>query len=169
VNNWPRQSWQEAEPTRVATERTAMAESAPEMRWTDDGAGGWEGTAPAWPFERDQPAGLERLLKGRRLRLRVAYSEAFPAIEPALRPLDPEPPIQRRTDHAWHINGDGTLCLLRTADLWTGRETAADLVVKAAGWFIEYLLMEAGAIRMMTENGINSDTSLDATITGHLA
>jgi hypothetical protein len=60
--------------------------------------------------------------------------------------------------------GDGSLCLLQTADLWTGRETAADLVIKASGWFVEYLLMEAGAIERMTLSGLNADISLDETI-----
>ena len=144
-----------------------MAEVAPEMAWVDnDPAGGWEGFAPAWPFARAVPDGLEQLLGGRRLRLRVSYTQAFPSIEPRLQPLEPDPPIERRVLHSWHLNGDGTLCLLRTADLWTGRETAADLVVKASGWFIEYLLMERGLIEQMTENGINVDTSLDATIAG---
>lgn len=165
MKDWPRQSWLEAETARAAREREAMAEVAPEMAWIDDDpAGGWEGLAPAWPFARPAPAELGRLLEGRRVRLRVVYTQAFPSIEPRLVPLDPEPPIERRVLHSWHLNGDGTLCLLRTADLWTGRETAADLVVKASGWFIEYLLMERGLIERMTENGINEDTSVDGTI-----
>jgi hypothetical protein len=44
---------------------------------------------------------------------------------------------------------------------WTGIETAADLVVKAAGWFLEYLLMDAGLIEHMSENGIANDDLLD--------
>jgi hypothetical protein len=135
------------------------------MEWLDDeAAGGWDGPAPAWPFARAAPAGLDELLDGRRLRVRVLYLQAFPSVEPRLEPIDPEPPIVRRILHEWHLNGDGTLCLLRTADLWTGRETAADLVVKASGWFIEYLLMERGVIEEMTENGINDDDSLDRLI-----
>jgi hypothetical protein len=144
-----------------------MARVAPEMEWLDDddAAGGWEGVVPAWPFERAAPAGLDELLGERRLRVRVRYLQAFPSVEPRLEPVDPEPPIERRILDSWHLNGDGTLCLLRTADLWTGRETAADLVAKASGWFIEYLLMERGAIKHMTECGINDDDSLDKLIT----
>jgi hypothetical protein len=165
VNDWPRQSWMAGEPERLKVEREAMARVAPQMAWLEDEpAGGWEGLAPAWPFERPAPAGLDRLRDGRQLRLRVCPKQAFPSVEPKLWPLDPEPPIGRRTVHVWHVNGDGSLCLLRTADLWNGRETAADLVVKASGWFIEYLLMERGAIEEMTENGIYSDDSLDAVI-----
>lgn len=170
MNDWPRQSWIEAEPERAAFEREAMAQAAPEMTWIDDtSAGGWEGLAPLWPFDRPQPAGLDQLLEGRQLRVRVEYAQAFPAVEPTLRPLDPDPPLDRRVLHSWHLNGDGTLCLLRTADLWTGRETAADLVIKSSGWHIEYLLMERGAIEQMTENGINDDDSLDAIIEGLVA
>ena len=167
MNDWPRQSWTAAEPARLESEREAMAAVAPDMGWLEDKtAGGWDGLAPAWPFERPAPAGLDELLAGRRLRVRVRYLQAFPSVEPRLEPIDPEPPIERRVLHSWHLNGDGTLCLLRTADLWTGRETAADLVVKASGWFIEYLLMEQGAIERMTEAGINDDTSLDEIIEG---
>jgi hypothetical protein len=162
VNDWPRRSWMEAEPERLAKEREVMAELAPEMVWVDDApAGGWEGLVPAWPFERPEPEGLAELLDGRQLRLRVEYRQAFPSAEPRLVPLDPDPPIKRRVLESWHLMGDGSLCLLRTADLWTGRETAADLVVKASGWFIEYLLMEQEAIERMTVDGIYEDDSLD--------
>lgn len=44
-----------------------------------------------------------------------------------------------------------------------GLDTAADLVVMASGWFIEYLLFDVGAITTMTENGV-SDASLDGMI-----
>ena len=56
MNDWLRQSWIEAEPERLAQEREAMANLAPEMVWLDgEPAGGWEGLAPAWPFERPEP------------------------------------------------------------------------------------------------------------------
>ena len=167
TRDWPRQSWLEAEPARLAREQDTMAELAPEMVWLPDlPAGGWEGLAPAWPAPRSAPDGLERLLAGRQLNVGVYYTQAFPSVEPRLVPLDPEPPLERRILHSWHLNGDGTLCLLRTADLWTGRETAADLVVKASGWFIEYLLMEREAIDRMSENGIYDDDSRDEIING---
>jgi hypothetical protein len=162
VVEWPQESWLDAEPERVSREREEMARVAPEMSWLEgDPAGGWEGLAPSWPFERQPPRGLDELLNGRRLRLRVLYSQGYPMVEPKLFPLDPDPPRDRRIVHSWHLNGDGSLCLLLTADAWTGRETAADLVAKASGWFIEYLLRERGAISEMTESGIHSDDSLD--------
>lgn len=163
--DWARQSWLEAEPERVRREREQMERVAPEMQWDeDDPSGGWEGLAPAWPFDQAAPARLDVLLEGRQLRLRVTYSQGYPMVEPKVFPLDPDPPRDRRVVHTWHLNGDGSLCLLQSADSWTGSETAADLVAKASGWFIEYLLRERGAIEAMTESGIHSDDSLDSTI-----
>jgi hypothetical protein len=160
-----RQSWVEAEPERVAREREAMAILAPKMAWLDERAGGWEGFAPQWPITRPEPkSGLKKLLAGRQLRLRVGYSQGYPMVEPTLIPLEPDVPIERRVLHSWHVKGDGSLCLLQTAHEWTGRETAAELVVKASGWFIEYLLFEAGAIKGMTESGLHVDDSLDSVI-----
>ena len=49
--------------------------------------------------------------------------------------------------HTWHVNGDGSLCLMQAADDWQPEDTAADLVRKACGWFVEYLLVEAGRPR----------------------
>ncbi len=51
--------------------------------------------------------------------------------------------------------------MLQTATDWDSTGTAADLVVKAAGWFIEFLLMEDGRIEKMTPNGMAVDDSLD--------
>jgi hypothetical protein len=164
VADWPRESWLDAEPTRAEREREEMTRVAPEMVWLDVPAGGWVGCAPRWPFPRGEPAGLETLLEGQQLRLAVQYSEGFPMVEPKLYPLEPDPPRERRILHSWHLMGDGGLCLLQTADLWTGRDSAADLVVKASGWFIEYRLMERGLIERMTESGIYSDATLDPLI-----
>lgn len=137
-----------------------MAAVAPDLAW-DEPAGVWVGEAPEWPFLRPRPAALEEFLDGRRLRVRVEYSQAFPMVAPRVVPLDPEPDPMVRTQHDWHVNGDGSLCLLRRASDWDGAGTAAELVVKAAGWFLEYLLMEAGAIEAMTESGIVNDNSFD--------
>jgi hypothetical protein len=54
---------------------------------------------------------------------------------------------------------------VQTAQDWRpGDDTAADLVRKASGWFIEYLLMEDEKIEAMTIHGIFEDTSLDELI-----
>lgn len=136
-----------------------MAVVAPELEWVD--GGGWEGLAPVWPFERPRPSGLEAFLDGRRFQLHVEYLQGFPMVAPVIWPLDPEPDPRHRSLHTWHVNPDGSLCLMQSAGDWTGGETASDLVVKASGWFLEYLLMESGAIDEMTLRGVASDASLD--------
>lgn len=162
LDELPRRSWVEAEPSRVSAEQEAMAIIAPEMIWDDASpGGGWDGLAPVWPFDRAKPPSLDAFLAGRRLHLSVTYPEAFPAVEPWLRPLDPAPPLTARADHRWHVNGDGTLCLTRSAADWTGMEQAAELVRKAAGWFLEYLLMTAGIVERMTERGLVAGDSRD--------
>jgi hypothetical protein len=158
----PRRSWLEAEPRRAAMEHEAMAVVAPELAWNDSSpSGGWVGLAPLWPFERAALPTLDAFLAGRRLKLRVDYPQAFPLAEPILRPIDPVPPFIARTDHRWHVNGDGSLCLLQRAADWTGQECAAELVRKACGWFLEFLLMQAGVVSEMSEAGLADDDSRD--------
>lgn len=142
-----------------------MARTAPDLIWSGQGAGSWTGLVPVWPFDRAAPTGLETFMADRRLRVQLTYGHAFPMIPPAVWPLDPEPSIEQRTQHAWHVNGDGSLCLLETMAAWTGRDPAAELIVKAAGWFIEYLLMSVGLVMRMTSTGLSSDVSTDEVIT----
>lgn len=162
-----RQSWVDAETELVEREKAAMAEHAPEMTWRDDlvyerrPAFGWTGMAPVWGGDRPKPAGVDELRDGRQLELAVFYPEGFPMAPPALLPLDPDVPIGRRTQHRWHINGDGSLCLVQRADDWQPTDTAADLVRKSSGWFIEYLLVDGGHREEMTECGILEDTAVD--------
>jgi hypothetical protein len=85
-----------------------------------------------------------------------------PTVAPDLYPIDPEVPIDRRTQHKWHVNGDGSLCLMQAADVWQPENTAADLVRKAAGWYIEYLLVDGGDLDHMTERGIYISDEIDA-------
>ena len=161
-----RVSWLIAEPTVLARERSAMAATAPELVWQDDApSGAWEGEAPVWPFERPRPAGLDRFLSGARMTIRVQYLPAYPMVPPLLYPLDPQVGFGVWTLHDWHVNGDGSLCLLQRASDWTGYSPAADLVVKAAGWFLEYLLLERKVRSSMTECGIVHDDSLDELFT----
>src|SRR6476620_11502024 len=119
-----------------------MVKRAPEMEWFDDpgkglGAGGFEGLAPEWPFQRPRPAGLRKLTGGRQLRLRVEYQQGFPAQPPRLMPLDPDPGTERRMMERFHINGDGSICLILHGSEWSSDDHAAALVEKASGWFIE--------------------------------
>lgn len=154
-----REHWIDAEPQRAMREREEMAREAPELEWLPEG--GWEGLIPMWPFDRPQPAGLEAFLNHRRLRVLIEYPQSFPMVEPSIFPIDPEPEIYQRTQTQWHVMGDGSLCLFQNASDWTGRETAADLIVKTAGWFLEYELMQRGLIDEMTRDGIVNDASLD--------
>lgn len=169
----PRQSWTEAEGTRAEIEQEAMRRLAPELEWRTDltwqghsGLKGWEGLAPIWAAARAMPEGVNGLLGADRLRLQVICRESFPMSAPVLVPLDPEVPPDRRTQHRWHVNGDGSLCLMQAADDWDPSEPAAQLVAKATGWFIEYRLLEAGLIEAMTLRGIYEDASLDSVIEG---
>lgn len=142
-----------------------MAAQAPDMEWADDlPAKGWRGIAPEWPMPRPRPAKLEKLLQGRRMQLEVRYSQGFPAQAPGLVPLDPAPDLSRRGREKWHLNGDGTLCLLRRISDWTGAATAADLVEKAGSWFIEYRAVEEGLLEEMSAVGMWGDDKLDALI-----
>lgn len=157
-------TWWQQEPDLLRRETAAMAALAPDLRWQPLGAGSWEGPAPLWPFGRPAPEGLSALTGGRRLRVHVAYGHAFPMAPPSVWPLEPEPELIHRLDHSWHVNGDGSLCLLHSAAAWSGREPAAELVAKACGWFIEYLLFSRGLIEAMTSAGIGADASLDVLI-----
>lgn len=145
-----------------------MKRWAPDLQWREDllwrqgrRARGWVGRVPRWTADREEPPGAADLLAGRQLELEVLYPEAFPAVPPVLFPRDPEVPLERRTLSTWHVNGDGSLCLMQASDDWHLDDTAADLVRKASGWFIEYLLLEAGEIEKMSERGIFTDMSLD--------
>ena len=167
----PKIAWAEVEPEVLKRERDEMERYAPDMVFADDliwrddrRALGWVGQAPAWGGDRDKPVGVDELLGGRRLRLIVVYTEAFPLVPARLLPTDPEVPPERRTMHKWHVNGDGSLCLMQSALDWSPSDTAADLVRKASGWFVEYLLVEAGKAESMTERGIFDDRSLDSAI-----
>lgn len=166
-------SWTEAQPELVEREQQAMAAVAPELVWRDDldwpnghRAFGWTGAVPIWTPDRPPPAGLEKLLGGAHLELQVCYPEAFPAVPPSLYPISPIVPFDRRTRHDWHMNGNGSICLTRHALDWSLSDTAADLVAKAAGWFVEYRLLEEELINAMSECGIYTDDSFDELIVG---
>jgi hypothetical protein len=145
--------WRAAESGLLESEQAQMAARAPDLAYIDEAAGGWRGLAPAWPQDLAQPPGLEKLVGGRRLELGVAYTQGFPMAPPDLFPLDPCPAVELRARHDWHLNGDGSLCLLFSAADWPGDGSAADLVEKAAGWFVEYLARQASLIEAMSEHG----------------
>jgi hypothetical protein len=157
--------WFEADPGRLSAELARVAEVAPDLVWTDTldhtTGGGWRGQCPVWPFARERPPNLDDFLEGRRFSIEVRCSAAHPVAAPAVIPLDPVPDIHVRTAQEWHVMGDGSLCLLQHALDWTGRETVEQLVVKAAGWYLEFLLLSEGLIERMTIKGIAEDGTLD--------
>jgi hypothetical protein len=140
-----------------------MEKVARDMNWTGVG---WFGVAPIWPFARERPAALDAFVASRRLTLEIGYLESFPMVPPRFMPIDPEPDLKVRTMHAWHVNGDGSLCMFQNSTDWDPWCTAADLIPKASGWFIEYLLLIDGRIEQMTVSGIARDNSLDDLLEG---
>ena len=154
-------SWWQREPRRWEQDRQAINEQFPDLRWDPGGAGMWQGVLPLWPFQRPQPAALADWTGGRGLTVCLMYTQAYPLLAPSIYPLDPEPLRVEWTQHRWHVNGDGSLCLLREPSAWTGREPVTDLLLKAVGWRVEYALLKNGAIEEMTESGIVEDARHD--------
>jgi hypothetical protein len=137
-------SWWVDEPERLVREKLAMAAVAPQLLWRDDEpSGGWFGPVPLWPFDRPEPAGVAALTGGHLLIVSIVYGHAFPMVAPVAYPVSVDPDVYHRTDQAWHVAGDGRLCLLQEASHWDPCATAADLVPKMSGWYIEFLLMKA--------------------------
>jgi hypothetical protein len=162
-------SWSESEPEHLLAEREQVTALAPELEWREDlchrgrdGLAGFEGPLPAWCAPRPEPPGFAELLAGARLSIRCIYTEATPMVPPVIFPIEPEIPPDRRNNHTWHLNGDGSLCLLRGAEDWQPGETAAALLIKASCWFVEYRLKARGLIEAMSENGIATDERFDA-------
>jgi hypothetical protein len=154
--------WTDVEPGALARERAAVPAVAPDLEWFDvDGNFGWRGVAPLWPFDRPAPEHLMEYVGDRRFEIEVEYSAAHPVAPPKIIPVDPEPEHLVRMQHRWHVNGDGSLCLLQGVHDWSPTATAADLIVKAAGWFLEYLLMVDERIDSMTTWGIATDSVHD--------
>lgn len=153
-------SWWLNEPERLERDQHEMHLHFPEMLWNASDSGTWTGTLPTWPFGRALPSGVDTLqING--LELLVRCGEAYPIVAPALFPVDPEPGVGERTQHRWHVNGDGSLCLFQDESIWTGRQSLTDLLYKAAGWNIEYKLMTVGVIDTMTVTGIAANSELD--------
>ncbi|MGW6489331.1 hypothetical protein [Streptomyces sp. NPDC055056] len=157
-------SWWACEPRRLHRDQEEITTRFPGLAWNAEGAGSWEGRLPRWPFDRPEPERLADWTGSDGLLLRIEYSQAYPMVVPRLVPLDPLPELDEWTQHRWHVNGDASLCLLRD-DIWTGRESVVDLLLKAAAWRVEYALMKAGAIEQMSANGIVDDHCFDDFLT----
>lgn len=160
-----RVTWWQCEPRRLARDQREISETFPDLRWDPTGAGKWSGRLPVWPFTRPRPQGLDELVNGAGLLVQVLYGHAYPVVPPVIIPLDPEPDLVARTQHQWHTNGNGSLCLMQSDAAWTARDSIVSLLLKAAGWRIEYELMKRGLLETMSVNGIVSDNVTDALIT----
>jgi hypothetical protein len=154
-------TWWQCEPRRLARDRREVTDWFRGLEWHADGAGRWAGCLPRWPFTRPEPPGLARLVGVHGVRIEMLYGHAYPMAPPSIYPVDPIPEIIERTDHRWHVSGDGSLCLLQNDAAWTGRGSIVELLLKAAGWRVEYGLMKAGVIDAMTVHGIIDDDQLD--------
>lgn len=165
AEDWPRLAWWDAEPERLKREQEVMAARAPDMQWVDGlPAKGWRGLAPEWPMPRARPENLDKLLQAQRLELEVRYSQGFPAEAPTLIPLDPQPDPDQRFREKWHLNSDGSLCLVGRVRDWDEAFTAAELVEKAAGWFIEYRAVQEQLLEEMSAVGMFVSSDLDQLI-----
>jgi hypothetical protein len=154
-------TWWRCEPRRLRRDQEEITSRFPELQWSAEAAGAWEGRLPRWPFDRPEPAHLTGWIGEQGLLLHLQYSQAYPMQAPRIFPMDPEPEPVEWTQHRWHVNGDGSLCLLREEAAWTGRGSVIDLLLKAAGWRIEHALMKHETIEQMTDSGIVDDDSLD--------
>lgn len=163
--------WPDAEPVILQRDLTDIPRAAPDLTYEPpllrDGQvvhhGRWAGRLPVWPFDRPEPAGLSDLVPDGG-EIVMSYSAAHPVRPPRITVVDPRPELEERTQHRWHVAPGGSLCLLQTEGDWTPETSPVELLLKAAGWRIEYALMKAGVVDSMTTNGIVSDPSRDSLI-----
>jgi hypothetical protein len=151
--------WSESEPSRFRKDTAALAAFAPKLIW-DPAAQGWIGELPVWTFDRPKPDGLDALLP-RGLNVALCPPPAYPMVTPAIYPIGPQPEVWTRTDHRWHVAGDGRLCLTKTPGQWDPIQPVTTLLDRAVGWHVEYALMMRGLVTEMTEYSIAADDSLD--------
>lgn len=157
--------WWEAEPSRLAKDRTEIGAAFPDLVLDmSQGQGLWQGRLPMWPFERPEPDGLSDLLGGQGLLLTLQYVPAYPVVYPYLFPLEPEPLPFEWTQARWHVLGNSALCLFQTQADWDPTSSAVDLLLRAGAWRVEYALLKAGVLQDMTLVGIVNDDSLDGLI-----
>ncbi|MCK2032202.1 hypothetical protein [Microbacterium sp. KSW4-4] len=155
--------WRRYDNARLISDSREITTVFPGLSPAAGGAGiGWHGRLPIWPFARAAPCQFESGVRG--LDLLMLFPQSYPMTMPHLHPLDPEPEFHERTQHRWHVNGDGSLCLIQEQRTWTGRGSVVDLLLKAAAWRLEYGLVRAGVFEYMSENGIVSDSSRDTEI-----
>jgi hypothetical protein len=160
--------WPDAEPQILERDLAAIPTVAPDLAYQPpEMVGGqvvhhgrWVGRLPVWPFDRPMPERLRELVP-EGASVVMWYSAAHPVLPPRITVIDPQPELDERTQHRWHVAPGGSLCLLQTEGDWTPETSPVELLLKAAGWRIEYALMKAGVVESMTTNGIVSDPTRD--------
>lgn len=156
-------AWWRFDEARLDADTNAITSAFPDLVPAADGAGlGWSGRLPLWPFDRPAPCEFAPDAKG--LELLLIFPESYPMSMPSIHPVDPQPRFDERTQHRWHLNGDGSLCFIQDQRTWSGRESVIDLLLKAASWRLEYDLVRSEVVASMSENGIVSDGRRDLEI-----
>lgn len=164
--------WPDAEPDILQRDLVDIAALAPDLVYeAPEMVGGrvvhhgrWTGQLPVWPFARPRPEGLEELVP-EGATIVMSYSAAHPVLPPRITVVNPQPELEERTQHRWHVAPGGSLCLLQTEGDWTPETSPVELLQKAAGWRVEYALMKAGVVESMLTSGIVSDPARDQLIT----
>ena len=154
--------WWDDDPQLLQAVRDEIASAGFELDW-DEPTGCLVGELPRWPLERPEPDGLMDLLP-EPMRCSVNLRPTFPMLFPLICPLHPDVPKDRWTQHRWHVNGNGTLCLLQSDDAWDPRTPVSDLLRKAAAWYVEYRLVEVGVAEECSLRGIVSDDGRDGLV-----
>jgi hypothetical protein len=161
--------WFEDDPERLERDKVDVGAFAPELTFiepsNDAPNGGWVGELPLWPFERKVPSGLADHSPPNGLSVLVSYTEGYPMIAPDIWPIKPEPDVLERSQARWHVLPTGALCLLQTTGQWQPEASLTELLMKAAGWRLEYALVRGGRLQQMTESGIVSSDILDELFT----
>lgn len=155
--------WWDDQPAALARVLADLRDANFDLTWSTSLGGVLEGRLPPWPFGRSAPELLSALVP-QGLLVEVHLGQSFPMLCPKVFPQDPLPPFDRWTQHRWHVNGDGSLCQLQSADAWDPSTSVVDVLRKAAGWRVEYALVEADAVAAMSLSGIVSDDSLDGLV-----
>ncbi len=156
--------WWDDQPPALEQVLADLSDAGFDMTWSATPGGMLEGRLPPWPFERPAPELLSDLVP-QGLLVEVHLGQSFPMLCPKVFSQDPRPPFERWTQHRWHVNGDGSLCQLQSADAWDPSTSVVDVLRKAAGWRIEYALVEAGVVEAMSLSGIVSDDKHDGRVT----
>lgn len=157
--------WFAQDSERLRRDRAEVQRFAPDLNAVEptpeDASGGWSGRLPLWPFDRNAPDGLASRFPAGGLLVDVRYVPAYPMLPPEIFPVYPEPELYERSQAVWHVLPHGALCLLQSAGQWQPEASLTELLLKAAGWHLEYSLMKRDLLDRMSESGIVSDGSYD--------